>query len=247
MWLVKLLAVFVAAVFLAPTLAAAGWWALQNKPASWAKADWSATGLLPSPSADREAAVYVLAARTGGFKGAFSVHSWIVLKKPNAARYERYDKVGWGEPVRRNAYPPDGRWYSNMPSVIAKVTGPRAEPLVAQAEAAIARYPWSKRGDYTIWPGPNSNSFTAFVVRQVPGLHASLPPTAIGRDFSPGIASFEWLPGAWGFHATLHGIAGIALGLKSGIELQFLGLVAGVDFSRPALLIPAFGRLDLTG
>jgi hypothetical protein len=129
--------------------------------------------------------------------------------------------------------------------VIAKVTGAQAEKLLPQVEAAIAGYPWRKRGDYFIWPGPNSNSFTAYVVRQVPGLHASMPPNAVGRDFSPGIASFEWLPGAWGFHATLHGVAGIAAGLKSGVELQLLGLVAGVDVRRPALLVPAFGRVEL--
>ena len=56
-----------------------------------------------------------MAARTGGLKGAFSVHTWIVIKKAGAKAYERYDKVGWGMPIRRNAYPADGRWYSNVP------------------------------------------------------------------------------------------------------------------------------------
>jgi hypothetical protein len=31
--------------------------------------------------------------------------------------------------------------------------------------------------------------------------------------------------------------------VKSGLELHVLGLVAGVDFRRPALKIPAWGRV----
>ena len=37
--------------------------------------------------------------------------------------------------------------------------------------------------DYRIWPGPNSNSFVAHVLREVPELGTTLPPNATGRDF----------------------------------------------------------------
>ena len=52
----------------------------------------------------------MLAARTGGLKGAVSVHSWILLKPAGAGEYERWDKVGWGMPVRRNSRAADGRY-----------------------------------------------------------------------------------------------------------------------------------------
>ena len=45
----------------------------------------------------------------------FAVHSWIVLKRENATSWTRYDVVGWGNPVRTNGWPPDGRWYGNTP------------------------------------------------------------------------------------------------------------------------------------
>jgi hypothetical protein len=38
-----------------------------------------------------------------------------------------------------------------------------------------------------MWPGPNSNTFTAAVLRAVPELAILLPPNAIGKDFRDGI------------------------------------------------------------
>lgn len=243
--LLKLVGVLVLAIFVAPAFATAGWWSLVDRPGSWRSADWSSSGMLPaSPTLD-EAAVYVLAARTGGLKGAFSVHSWIVLKRPGSPRYERYDKVGWGSPIRRDGWAADGRWYSNMPQMVAMAQGEQAEALMAKMDAAIASYPYSHRGDYRIWPGPNSNSFVAHVLREVPELDATLPPNATGRDFAPGIVSVDLAPDGRDLHVTLAGLAGFALGARSGVEVHFLGLVAGLDVVRPALKVPAFGRVPL--
>ncbi|MFN3549946.1 MAG: hypothetical protein ACK4U0_20880, partial [Mesorhizobium sp.] len=65
----KLLAMLVAILFVAPAMATAGWWSLVDRPGSWRSADWSSSGILPATPARDEAAVYVLAARTGGLKG----------------------------------------------------------------------------------------------------------------------------------------------------------------------------------
>jgi hypothetical protein len=170
-----------------------------------------------------------------------------VTKAAGADTYQRYDKVGWGAPVRHNAYPPDGRWYSNMPTIIGQVSGERAEKLLPRVEAAIESYPYSRPGDYRIWPGPNSNSFVAHVVAAVPELGARMPPNAAGRDYAPGWASLTWSRPGWDLHATLGGYLGFAVGAVSGLELHFMGLVAGVDFSEPALKIPGFGRWSLSG
>lgn len=232
-------------LFLLPSLATLAWWEIKDRPASWREADWTATGVLPPADASDDAAIYVLAARTGGLKGAFSLHSWIVTKAEGAGRYSRYDKVGWGEPIRRDAYAPDARWYSNEPTIVHAVTGERAGALLPQVEAAIAAYPYSARGAYTIWPGPNSNSFVAHVVNAVPELGARMPPNATGRDYAPGLLAFHVSRGAGDLHLTAAGLAGLSIGLTSGIELHLLGLVAGIDIMRPALKIPAYGRLDL--
>ena len=239
-WLI----VFLLAVFIAPALASAGWWYFQDRPASWHSADWTATGLLPPAASDRRAAIYVLTARTGGLKGAFAVHTWIVLKKPGARSYERFDKVGWGTPVRRNAYPADGRWYSNLPSIVREVHGAEAQRLLPRVEAAIESYPFSGPGDYRIWPGPNSNSFVAHVLKSVPELGARMPPNAVGRDFTGKLFSFSWLGAQRELRCDLGGLVGFAAG-AGAMELHFLGLVAGFDFARPALLVPGYGRVEL--
>jgi hypothetical protein len=151
--IIRFTLVFLLAVFIAPALANIGWWYVKDRPANWRQADWSSSGLLPAANADDSAAVYVLAARTGGLKGALAVHSWIVTKKAGANSYDRYDKVGWGAPIRKNSRPADGRWYSNEPFTVREVRGAAAELLIPQVEAAIASYPYSRNGDYRVWPG----------------------------------------------------------------------------------------------
>lgn len=246
MKIIRIALAFLLIVFILPALANIGWWYVKERPSSWRQADWSSSGLLPEADVDDGAAVYVLAARTGGLKGALAVHSWIVTKKAGASSYDRYDKVGWGAPIRRNSYPADGRWYSNDPFTVRVVKGKEAERLIPEVEAAIANYPYSHNGDYRIWPGPNSNSFVAHVVRTVPEL-GDMPPNATGRDFWPGVVSAGWSPVTGDLHATIYGLAGFTAGLTSGLELHFMGLVAGVDIMRPALKIPAWGRIDLFG
>jgi hypothetical protein len=48
-----------------------------------------------------------------------------------------------------------------------------------------------------------------------------------------------------GVEAGLYGLLGLKVGMVEGIELNVLSLVAGLDALRPALKIPAFGRIDL--
>lgn len=230
--------------FLLPVAATAAWWSTVERPGSWRSANWSSSGTLPTPEID-DAAIYVMAARTGGLKGALSVHSWLVVKVPGQAAYARYDKVGWGMPVRRNAYPADANWYSNAPKVIHAVRGERASELLPAIDAAIASYPYDTPGGYRIWPGPNSNSFVAHVIESVPQLGATMPPNATGRDFAPGVVSLRVSSDRQDLHVTLAGLAGFAFGRRSGIEIHLLGAVAGIDILRPALKVPAIGRVDL--
>src|SRR5690606_15485614 len=143
------------------------------------------------------------------------VHSWIVLKKPGARAYERYDKVGWGSPIRSNGYPADAYWYSNRPWIVRSVHGANAEPLIPQVETAISSYPYANRGGYRIWPGPNSNSFVAHVLNAVPGLDAVLPPNATGRDYAEGPVSLRIADDWRDVHFTFNGLAGFAFGARS--------------------------------
>lgn len=49
----------------------------------------------------------VLSSRTGQWKGIFAEHMSIVMKLAGETTWSRFDVVGWGMPVRENAYPAD--------------------------------------------------------------------------------------------------------------------------------------------
>ena len=240
----SLIMLTVFALFLAPILARAAFYALGSEPRSWRDADWSSTGALPPANEFKPARVIVFTGTTGGWKGVFSVHSWIVLKRANAAVWTRYDVVGWGNPVRVNGWPADGRWFGNRPVAIADVSGAAAEALIPKIEAAVGDYRFAQAGDYRIWPGPNSNSFTAAVLRAVPELGLALPPNAVGRDFRDRFYAGRTDSGT-GVELNLSGYAALKLGWVEGVELNLLGLVAGLDLRHPGLKLPGFGRLGV--
>ena len=231
-------------IYLLPSLAAAALWATKERPANWRAAKWTTSGQLPDPGVDRKARVAILAASTGGFKGAFAVHSWIVIKPAGARTYDRYDVVGWGMPVRKNGYAADGFWYSNRPQIVWQAEGEAAEALIGPIEAAISAYPHNRQGGYRMYPGPNSNTFVASVMRAVPEIDAVLPPNAVGRDYHAD-GSLLHVDPTGDAHLTLYGLAGLSLGHKSGIEFHLFGLVAGLDLANPGLKVPAFGRLGI--
>lgn len=243
---VKPIALALFALFVAPLAVRAAVYAVEDRPRSWREADWSSAGILPPAAAEHDARVIVFAGRTGGWKGLVAVHTWIVVKPAGAARWTRYDVAGWGRPVRTDAWAPDGHWYGNRPRIVADLRGASAAAAVSPIEAAIRAYPYNNHGDYRVWPGPNSNTFTASILRAVPDLSAVLPPDAIGKDWADGLAA-GLTPSHTGIEATLYGLLGLKLGWVEGVEVNLLGLVAGVDLRHPAVKLPGFGRLGLDG
>jgi len=165
-----------------------------------------------------------------------------VLKPANARSWTRYDVVGWGSPVRVNNWAPDGRWFGDRPAVVADVSGVEAEALIPRIERAIQGYPYAEAGDYRIWPGPNSNTFVASVLRMIPDIGITMPPNAVGRDFRPSLYSGLADSGT-GVEASLWGVLGVKLAWVEGIEVNLLGLVVGLDLRHPALKLPGFGRI----
>ncbi len=70
---------------------------------------------------------------------------------------------------------PDGYWYGNRPELLAQRRGEGVDAVIDRIEAAVKEYPWPDT--YHVWPGPNSNTFTAFMLRAAPELRADcLPP-----------------------------------------------------------------------
>ncbi len=165
----------------------------------WREASHAPTGLSPAPQAHSDAVVQVFAARTWGTRGGVAVHTWIATKRKGDDHYRRHEVIGWrlrrGIPALASGRGnPDAQWFSNPPQLLVDRRGAGVEAIIDAVEAAVASYPYADQ--YRTWPGPNSNTFTAHVGRQVPALGLDLPPTAIGKDFLPNGAVAARSPGA---------------------------------------------------
>jgi hypothetical protein len=211
----------------------------------WRTASLEPVGLAPDAATHPEAVVQVYAARVIGWRGVFGVHTWIAVKPAAASEYTVYEIIGWrlrwqdtALAIRHRA--PDARWFGSAPELIAEKRGPGAAELIPRIDAAARAYPWA--GEYTMWPGPNSNTFTAWVLRAVPELGADLPPTAIGKDYS-GTRLIGSAPSGRGFQFSLFGLAGITASGVEGLEVNLLGLTFGVNPFDPALKLPLVGRI----
>jgi len=216
-------------------------------PGNWREASREPVGLAPDPASTREAVAQVYAARAVRWRGYFGVHTWIAVKPSDADRYTVYEVTRWNQ--RRNGSmvaisdrAPDGRWYGNAPRLIADVRGADVDRVIERIEAAVRDYPYAS--DYRVWPGPNSNTFTAWVLRQVPELRADLPPTAIGKDFL-GKHLFAGSPSGTGVQLSLLGLLGVTAGLEEGVEVNLLGMSIGLDPLDLAIRLPFAGRFGL--
>lgn len=229
-------------LFLLPIAARAAFYAAGDAPRSWRDADWSSSGMLPAASSDRDARLLIFTGTTGGWKGVLAVHSWVVFKPAGATQWTRYDVVGWGQPVRANNWAPDARWFGNPPVMIADLRGAQAEGLIPKVEQAVRDYRFNNTGDYRIWPGPNSNTFTAAILRAVPELGLTLPPNAIGRDYRDGVYA-GFTDSGTGVEFNIWGLFAAKVGWVEGVEISVLGLVAGLDLRNPAVKLPGYGRI----
>jgi hypothetical protein len=212
--------------------------------ADWRTASHEPMGTAPDPAVTREAVVQVYAARAFGWRGFFGVHTWVAAKPANASAYTVYEVIGWrarwnDSVVAIRTRAPDARWYGSTPELLADKRGAVAEAMIPRIEAAVRSYPWA--GEYTVWPGPNSNTFTAWVTRAVPELQADLPPTAIGKDYNRGV--FASAPSGGGGQASLAGLLAVTASGVEGLELNVLGLTFGINPFDPSLKLPLVGRI----
>lgn len=211
------------------------WWEMRR----------DSSGQAPDPATTPDAVVQVYAARTVGWKGVMAVHTWIAVKPSGAPAYTRYEVMGWGvgngaAALRVNRTGPDNYWFGSRPDLLVDRRGDGVDGLIARIEAAVQAYPYP--ASYRTWPGPNSNTFTAYVGRVVPELRLDLPSTAIGKDFIPGGRPVAFSPSGTGVQLSLFGLLGVLAGAEEGLELNVLGLTFGLDVKRPALKLPIVGR-----
>jgi hypothetical protein len=213
--------------------------------ADWRTASRESVGLAPDPATTPEAVVQIYAARALSWRGYFGVHPWIAVKPAGGRAFTVYEVNGWrlrgsGSSIIRSNRPADGRWFGNAPELLGEARGPGVDALITRIEDAIARYPW--KDQYRVWPGPNSNTFVAWVLRAAPELRVNLPPTAVGKDWL-GAVPVAKLPSGTGAQVNAFGVLGVAVGVEEGLEVNLLGLTFGIDPRHLAVKLPLIGSV----
>ena len=212
-----------------------------NLKADYRTASRDSALLAPIPGSTQDAVIQVYAARAFNWRGIMATHCWISVKPKGAPSYTVYQVVGWrnyhGLPALSITDDiPDRHWYNQKPTLLLNIQGIEAETLIPKIDAAARTYPYA--GPYRLWPGPNSNSFPAYIAREVPELGLVLPSSAVGKDFLPSGKFFTQAPSGTGYQLSLFGVVGLLIAQKEGIEVNLFGLVYGIKFSPFRVLLP---------
>lgn len=169
----------------------------------------------------------------------FAEHTWVEVA--DAAGRER---IEWNRGMRTVVHTPldaedltgsqaaDERWDEGV-AVLAQWTGEHAAAIAARVRAVADDFP--HLAGYRAWPGPNSNTFVAWLAREA-GFGVSLPPNAVGKDYAPWLAAGMSTTGV-GLRLDT-AVLGAQAGLVEGVELHLLGLTAGVGLWPPCLKLP---------
>lgn len=208
---------------------------------SWRTADRSSAGIAPLPKQENGAVVQVYGARAYNWRGYFAVHTWISTKEAGASRYYVHEVTGWRHyVVQSRPDDPDRAWYGALPVLLADIRGEQAARIIAQLDDVIAAYPYPTQ--YKAWPGPNSNTFVAWVIRKIPEMEVALPNHAIGKDYL-GNGVLSEVPGGTGYQLSLGGYVGVLAGVREGLEVNILGLSLGVNPMGLGIKLPGIGEL----
>ncbi len=220
--------------------------------ANWQTASRESANLVALAKDTPEAQVQIYSAKAFSWRGKFSRHTWIATKEKDAESYLVFHVLLWGTYFGADGVVvvqedlPDRFWYGSKPEIIFSSSGEEAEKIIPQIYAATKSYPYQKF--YRAYPGPNSNTFVSYVIRSIPDLEISLPNNAIGKDWlcdKNGVKFFAFSESKTGVQFSFYGMLGLTAGMIEGIEVNIIGLSFGVDFLRPALKLPAIGRVGL--
>ncbi|HLT12723.1 MAG TPA: DUF3750 domain-containing protein [Marinobacter sp.] len=210
---------------------------------SWQTASRDSAGLAPPAAEVHEAIVQVYGARAWSWRGYFAVHTWVATKEEGADHYKVHEVTGWRRHVV-NSRPddPDRHWYGAKPEIYADIRGEEAQAMIPDIYKAVASYPYAS--EYDAWPGPNSNTFVAWVIRETPELNVALPNHAIGKDYL-GSRIGASTPGGAGYQLSLGGYFGVLAGVREGLEVNILGLSLGINPLALGIKLPGLGELAL--
>ena len=119
-----------------------------------------------------------------GLLGLFAVHYWLVVRDAGEChRWEVWQTKNAGGRsvghVHRDLKAPDAGVGGGPARIVARWRGADAR-AIAKVLADVSRYPHCER--YLAWPGPNSNTFVAWVMRCA-GVDHPMGWRAIGKRY----------------------------------------------------------------
>jgi Protein of unknown function (DUF3750) len=176
---------------------------------------------------------------------AFAVHYWFVMFDPASRQWHRWEvwqsKDAGGKSIGHvhcDLRHPDCGVGGGAYRLAAEWNGSPARAICSVLNNA-RDYPHRDR--YRVWPGPNSNTFVAWVLREA-ALHHSFDPRAIGKDYVGlfGVGRSARPPGA----QLETPLLGVKFSLHDGVEVHWLCLTWGLRWSPLAIDTP-FGRVSV--
>jgi hypothetical protein len=175
--------------------------------------------------------------------GVIAAHPYFLTFDPAEGRWHRWDlwqyanqgATSWGH-VHRDLLDLESGTGGGPPFLQREWRGGEARALLA-ALARSGEYPY--REQYLAWPGPNSCTYPAWVLRQA-GVSAEMDPRAIGRNYH-GRAGVGRSTTRTGIQAETS-LLGLTLGVEEGVELHILCFTFGIDAWPPAIKTP-LGRI----
>lgn len=172
-----------------------------------------------------------------------AVHYWFVVFDTRENAWSRWEvwqdadvsPTSWGH-IRKNLQRADWGVGGGKSRISAEWRGEKATRIIEVIHRPLD-YPY--RNTYRAWPGPNSNTYPAWVLHKAK-VSADMDPRAIGKDYCGVIGGGESHTRS-GFHLDSP-VVGLTVGVQDGIEVHVLCLTFGIDLLRPAIKTP-FGRL----
>lgn len=178
---------------------------------------------------------------TNPFWKSWAHHAWIDLRRAGSPHWERIESGGRLGILHTDLPDEEARLdrrFGERPiRLLGWLEGDDAEHAITALDRNLAQLAPHYTGDaYTMWPGPNSNTFVRELCAGVPDLSFVFDPGAVGKDYSP------WL--GIGPTASKTGLRvdtpllGAAVGLREGVELHLLQLTLGISLDPPGISLP---------
>jgi hypothetical protein len=238
---------------------AVAWLARRLRPVRWVLVAWLALCLFgagydrfhpktfsPLDPLPRKPVVQLRCGPLPDALGYVAVHYWFVAFDPDEGEWHRWELwqeadmggTSWGH-VHRDLLSPRSGINGYPPRIMAEWRGRTALDLQT-ALADSREYP--DRNHYLAWPGPNSNTYIAWVLRRA-GASADLDPRGVGKDYlgTAGVAATTSQTGVQAETSLL----GCKVGLFDGVEFHFLCFTFGLDTWPPAVKTP-LGRVGFS-